>query len=108
MIEHVSDTALWVAAYRAMESERSDALFHDRFASILTGDKGLRMARWAKASRYTKWSVVIRTCIIDSYVQALVAEGVDTVLNLGAGLDARPYRMSLPESLSWIEIDFPI
>jgi methyltransferase (TIGR00027 family) len=107
MIEHVSDTALWVATYRAMESERSDALFHDPFAALLTGEKGRRIARWAKASRYTKWSVVIRTCIIDSYVQKLIAEGVDTVLNLGAGLDARPYRMSLPESLSWIEIDFP-
>ena len=66
MIEHVSDTALWVAAYRAIESERSDALFHDRFASILTGDKGRRMARWAKASRYTKWSVVIRTSFVPS------------------------------------------
>lgn len=107
MIEHVSDTALWVAAYRATETERSDALFQDRFAALLTGEKGRRMVRWAKASRYTKWSVVIRTCIIDSYVQTLIAEGVDTVLNLGAGLDARPYRMSLPESLSWIEIDFP-
>ena len=28
-IRNVSDTALWVAVYRAMESERSDAHFHD-------------------------------------------------------------------------------
>ena len=28
-IRNVSDTALWVAVYRAMESERSDALFRD-------------------------------------------------------------------------------
>src|SRR2546430_9952359 len=27
-IQHVSDTARWVALYRAMESERPDALFH--------------------------------------------------------------------------------
>src|SRR6516165_12354232 len=28
-IRHVSDTALWVAVYRAQESERADAVFHD-------------------------------------------------------------------------------
>ncbi len=34
-------------------------------------------------------------------------EGVDAVLNLGAGLDTRPYRMDLPASLQWVEADFP-
>jgi O-methyltransferase involved in polyketide biosynthesis len=29
------------------------------------------------------------------------------VLNLGAGLDGRPYRMSLPTHLRWVEVDFP-
>jgi O-methyltransferase involved in polyketide biosynthesis len=28
-IAHVSDTAFWVASYRAAESARPDALFHD-------------------------------------------------------------------------------
>ena len=28
-------------------------------------------------------------------------------MNLGAGLDARPYRMELPETLRWIEVDYP-
>jgi O-methyltransferase involved in polyketide biosynthesis len=32
---------------------------------------------------------------------------VDTVINLAAGLDARPYRMALPPSLKWIEVDLP-
>ena len=27
--------------------------------------------------------------------------------NLAAGLDARPYRMDLPPSMQWMEIDFP-
>jgi O-methyltransferase involved in polyketide biosynthesis len=31
-ITHVSDTARWVAVYRAMESERPDAHFRDLFA----------------------------------------------------------------------------
>ena len=29
------------------------------------------------------------------------------VVNLAAGLDTRPYRMQLPASLKWIEVDFP-
>lgn len=33
--------------------------------------------------------------------------GVDTVVNLGAGLDTRPYRMKLSRTLRWIEVDFP-
>jgi O-methyltransferase involved in polyketide biosynthesis len=28
-------------------------------------------------------------------------------LNLGAGLDTRPYRMTLPATLRWVEVDFP-
>src|SRR5262249_45229250 len=33
--------------------------------------------------------------------------GTDMVINLAAGLDARPYRMNLPGSLQWIEVDLP-
>ena len=29
------------------------------------------------------------------------------VVNLAAGLDTRPYRMQLPTSLKWIEVDLP-
>src|SRR5262249_23119204 len=34
-LENVSDTARWVAVYRAMESARPDALFHDPYAERL-------------------------------------------------------------------------
>jgi methyltransferase (TIGR00027 family) len=36
-----------------------------------------------------------------------VAAGVDLVVNLAAGLDTRPYRMELPASLRWVEVDLP-
>jgi O-methyltransferase involved in polyketide biosynthesis len=39
-IENVSDTARWVAVYRAMETARPDALFHDPYAARLAGEKG--------------------------------------------------------------------
>ena len=33
-------TARWVAVYRARESQRPDAVFHDPFAERLAGDRG--------------------------------------------------------------------
>src|SRR5256885_6123414 len=36
-----------------------------------------------------------------------IEQGTDMVVNLAAGLDARPYRMALPASLQWIEVDLP-
>jgi hypothetical protein len=38
-IADVSDTALWIAAYRARETERAGALFHDPLAGRLAGDR---------------------------------------------------------------------
>jgi len=106
-INDVTDTALWVAAYRAEENERKDALFRDPFARLLIGDRGDTLARRTQGSRYTAWSVVIRTRIIDEYILHLIHQhSVETVLNLGAGLDTRPYRLDLPSSLNWIEVDF--
>lgn len=106
-INHVSDTALWVAAYRAEESDRKDALFRDPLAALLIGPLGMSIATRTQGSRYTAWSVVVRTKIIDDFIAEAIANGVDTVLNLGAGLDTRPYRLNIPSTLKWIEVDFP-
>lgn len=107
-IKDVSDTALMAAAYRAAESERQNALFHDPFAAKLAGDRGRKIIESLPSKAFIGgWTVVIRTCIIDDFIQNTVADGVDTVLNLGAGLDARPYRLNLPSSLRWIEVDYP-
>lgn len=106
-INDVTDTALWVAAYRAEETQRKDALFNDSFAGLLIGDLGALIATRTQGSRYTAWSVVIRTYIIDRFITDLVSKKIDTILNLGAGLDTRPYRLLLPSTLRWIEVDFP-
>ncbi len=107
-IQNVSDTAIWVAYYRALESERPDALFFDPFAKKLVGERGRIIAKTLKeTAKYTQSTIVLRTWIIDRYIEKLVAEGVDTVINLGAGLDTRPYRLDLPSSLKWVEVDYP-
>jgi methyltransferase (TIGR00027 family) len=107
LIQDVSDTAFFVAHYRAVEGQRRDALFHDPLAARLAGERGRRIGESMDKALMGGWSIAIRTVIIDRYIADAVAEGVDAVLNLGAGLDTRPYRMDLPPSLRWIEVDFP-
>ena len=106
-IEHVADTAFWIASLRADESERPDALFHDPWARLLAGEKGRQIARKMSPVDTVAFTVSQRTTAIDRLIEQAIARGVDTVLNLGAGLDTRPYRMALPPTLRWIEADFP-
>jgi methyltransferase (TIGR00027 family) len=106
-IQHVSDTAFMVAGFRAAESECPRPLFRDPLAAKLVGDHGEKILATIPRHFVGAWSVVIRTVIIDDYIRQAIAAGVDTILNLGAGLDTRPYRIDLPNSLRWIEVDFP-
>jgi methyltransferase (TIGR00027 family) len=107
LFENVSDTAFWIAHCRALETERPDALFRDPLARLLAGDRGRKITEAMPVGFITVWLVAIRTRVIDDYISWALAQGVDTVLNLGAGLDARPYRLDLPGSLVWIEADYP-
>ncbi len=103
-IRNVSDTALWVAIYRAMETERPDALFNDPYARRLGGERGEAIARTMPNG---SWPMVVRTAVMDEIVMRCVQDGIATVLNLAAGLDARPYRLPLPPSLRWMHVDLP-
>ncbi len=107
-IENVSDTAAWVAIYRAIESERPDALFRDPFARELGGARGEAIVQEMKRGMREGWAIVTRTYVIDEFLRQLLTEsGVQVVINLAAGLDSRPYRMELSPSLLWIEGDLP-
>ena len=91
--------------HRAWEMERPDALFRDPFARKLAGERGEKIATKFSPGRKDAWSWVTRTYIVDRDIMDHVAQGADTVVNLAAGLDARPYRMPLPASLRWVEVD---
>jgi methyltransferase (TIGR00027 family) len=108
LLRSVSDTALWVASYRAHESERPDALFHDPWARRLAGERGEALGRSIPLSDQAEWAIIVRTAVFDEVVLQRVAEGADAVLDLAAGLHTRPYRLALPPSLLWIEVDLPV
>jgi methyltransferase (TIGR00027 family) len=107
VIRNISDTSLWVAIYRADETERSDAVFRDPFARKLAGKRGEQIVAAMESGRKNSWSFVARTWLIDDFVRQYTQAGFEQVVNLASGLDTRPYRLDLPASLTWIDADLP-
>ncbi|MBW8886288.1 MAG: SAM-dependent methyltransferase [Fibrobacteres bacterium] len=106
-VTHVSDTALWVAAVRARESARPDAAFRDPLAAKLAGTRGRELAASMPLGSAIDYALTVRTTAIDRLLAEAIRCGAQRVVNLGAGLDARPYRLQLPSSFDWVEVDFP-
>ncbi|CAK9033130.1 unnamed protein product [Durusdinium trenchii] len=95
-------TARMCAGSRFLESQRSDALFVDPLASKLAGPQGL-------AQPMGDWIMVPRTRFGDDFVlhHYMKARPCRQLVLLGAGMDARAYRLRLPE-LKVFEVDLPI
>jgi methyltransferase (TIGR00027 family) len=106
-IQGVADTARWVAIYRAIETERPDAIFRDPYARRLAGPRGREISDSMPQAMRAAWAFVARTVLYDLFIQQQVQAGVTLVVNLAAGMDARPYRMALPPDLRWVEVDQP-
>jgi methyltransferase (TIGR00027 family) len=106
-ITHVSDTALMVAACRALESELPDAFVRDPFAARLAGERGIAILNSAPYPGMMRFGVAVRSRFIDELLlEALAADCIATVLSIGCGLDTRPWRLDLSPGLRWIEVDF--
>jgi methyltransferase (TIGR00027 family) len=107
-IENVSDTARWVAVYRAMETARPDAIFRDPFAERLAGERGRQIVGEMKQGQQMAWAMIVRTAVLDELILDRIRNGgVDTVINLAAGLDTRAWRLDLPPALRWFDVDLP-
>ncbi|HXM23683.1 MAG TPA: SAM-dependent methyltransferase [Terriglobales bacterium] len=106
-VRNISDTARWVAYFRARETQRPDALFHDPYAKRLAGERGFQIANTLPEGNKHEWAWVARTYLFDEFLRREIQDGADLVVNLAAGLDARPYRMRLPSTLLWVEVDLP-
>src|SRR5437879_13473090 len=61
-----------------------------------------------KQGRTWAWPMIVRTAVMDELIlRAIARDRVDTVLNLAAGLDTRPYRLPPAPAPRWIAVDFP-
>jgi methyltransferase (TIGR00027 family) len=107
-IQNISDTARWMAYARAMEAERPDAIFQDRLSRRLAGETGEAIARAIGDADMIARGIAVRTAVMDELLLHKVARAeVDLILNLAAGLDTRPWRLALPATLRWIDVDLP-
>ena len=93
----VSDTAYSIATIRAMEGDlpAAERLFEDPYAAIF-GAAGAHAAEGTKRFLdlpFLRDSVRLRTRGIDDVVREGLTAGLDQVVVLGAGFDARGLRM---------------
>ncbi len=104
----VAATGLLVAAMRAEESARDDALFNDPFAERLAGDDGRQLL--ADAAAHTEQPsapIVVRTRFFDEALLRAQADGVSQVAILAAGMDARAFRLPWQRGTTIYEVDQP-
>ncbi len=104
----VGVTGLGVAAIRAAESAREDRLFDDPFAA-----RFVTAAGWerpppdpARDAHLSAW-IAVRTRFLDELVLGACAGGCRQVVILGAGLDARAFRLDWPPGTRLWELDLP-
>ena len=104
----VAATGLLVAAMRAEESARDDALFHDPFAERLAGEEGRRLLAESTAeTEQPSAPIVVRTRLFDEALRRVQDDGVAQVVILAAGMDARSYRLPWQDGTTVYEIDQP-
>ena len=120
----VGATAVMVAAARAAETERSDALIRDPYAKVLIADAGTGV--WgllldddfvttvsasdpevAAMFENMKNYQAVRTHFFDAYFAAAVDAGIRQVVILASGLDSRAFRLPWPTGTTVYEIDQP-
>lgn len=120
----VGSTALMVAAQRAAETAREDALFEDPYSKILVAGAGPGV--WAHMlgdGFITKVSAVdpqagayfqhmgdcqaVRTRFFDAFFIDAATAGIRQVAILASGLDARAYRLRWPADTTVFEVDLP-
>lgn len=104
----VAGTGLLVAAIRARESLRPDALFDNPYAERLAGPAGQQMldAALAQSGEQSTLQIVVRTRFWDEALLRAVVS-VPQVVLCAAGMDARAYRLDWPDDTFVYELDQP-
>eukprot|EP00928_Gymnodinium_smaydae_P075538 TRINITY_DN5855_c1_g2_i1.p1 TRINITY_DN5855_c1_g2~~TRINITY_DN5855_c1_g2_i1.p1 ORF type:complete len:302 (-),score=62.91 TRINITY_DN5855_c1_g2_i1:484-1314(-) len=107
-----NDSAMMIAWERALESKRADRLFDDPLAEKLAGTKGETLSEqfgvnMCKMFEFEDWPefhkswVAVRTRFIDDRIAEYAAQGnFLQLVNLGAGMDTRAYRMECYKTFS--------
>lgn len=108
-LQGVEETMLIPLWGRARETRRADALFRDPRAVEMVEAIDYDFARFERydLARMLEPVIAVRTELLDRAVAAFLARHPDaTVINLGAGLDTRFFRLDNGR-VTWFEVDLP-
>ena len=107
----VGNTARWIAASRARESELAQPLFSDPFARELAGEAGFELQRLMRTAMGVPGDgpdlyLSIRTKFLDDALHDTVrSRGLHQVVILAAGMDTRAFRIPWPSGVRVFEVD---
>lgn len=119
IVSGIGITALAVAAARAVETSRPDALIQDPYAARFVEEARPPVPMpttaaeaaadgaqeyWLDTSSY----IAIRTKAFDDFFQDAAAAGVTQAVVLASGLDVRAFRLQWPAGTVVFEIDQPL
>jgi methyltransferase (TIGR00027 family) len=100
-------TGVAVAAVRAAETRREDRLFDDPLAAAFVAASGWTPSAPpgdSRVARLRAW-IVARTVFLDGLLASACQAGVRQVVLLGAGYDARAFRLPWPDGVRCFELD---
>lgn len=103
-------SARLIAGLRALEREKdeSDRLFDDPYAESAAGKHGVTLARrFCMLTPQIQPMVAARTKHIDDLLLEFDSRGPCQIVNIGTGLDCRPWRLPL-RNAKYFELDLPL
>jgi methyltransferase (TIGR00027 family) len=99
---------------RALDSRLPRPFLGDTMADEIITEVGYDLARFpALTTRFLDprsrvFDIAVRAKTLDDLVRRFISDHPDAViLDLGAGLDSRLFRIDPPPTVSWFDIDFP-
>ncbi|HEY9666470.1 MAG TPA: SAM-dependent methyltransferase, partial [Coleofasciculaceae cyanobacterium] len=105
---NVSFTAKVMAAVRAIETQRLDALFADPLAAQLAGEEAIKAAilRLEEDEKQGRPFAVVRTRFFDNFLNDC-SQHIRQIVLVGSGMDTRAFRLNWQPGTHVYEIDQP-
>ncbi|MBO0810590.1 MAG: class I SAM-dependent methyltransferase [Microlunatus sp.] len=107
----VKETLLYTLYYRAVDQRSRAPIVGDTWAAgvleqiAADNRRGVLTAALGRSGRFPP---LLRARRLDDWTREFLAGHPDaSVLHLGCGLDSRAFRLEVPETASWYDLDFP-
>lgn len=107
----VKETLLYTLYYRMLDQRSRNPIVGDSWAAevldrVAAGNrKGVLTAKLGSSGRFPP---LLRARRLDDWTRGFLDHHPDaSVLQLGCGLDSRAFRLDVPDTVRWYDLDFP-